>query len=266
MKRWIEALCVSSMVAGIASAGEWHPESSDEAQRSLATFANWGLGIYEAGTNDGKGSGFLFELGDGLYFGTAKHVADDGISYEVRTGTDTMNDPWDIVSVTDWYFHPERDFAIGRLASAITSVDGMALYDGSIAEGMEGTFVGFGRKNWYDPWDGIRRGGILDVTHIVGEYQYESWFTDQGDPYYHLRDLAGRHGDSGALMGYFENDIFYGDGIAFSASNFVTDFQRLDHVFINSVIPEPSTLSLLVLGAVAVCRRTRAATRQQVRC
>lgn len=213
---------------------------------------------------------------------TAAHAVKRGQSVQSFTfsvGDDIYQSPWETESGTTFEAYPgwngtgdPGDLAILTLSSPITSVLPTALYDGDFQWGVDSVVVaGFGEPGTVSeglrPIDGKRRAGIMFPEYPSVSY-FETWFYPSG-PYSDPLAMLLTHGSSGGFAGVY--DALDGRYELFGVPSWIgidgwwnfpnlNGHQRLDGEFgdwVEARIPEPATVSLMVLGGAMLARRRR---------
>jgi hypothetical protein len=196
---------------------------------------------------------------------------------EIGFGADLYGNPQEIIPVMQIFswglptIGSVDDFFIAKLAWAPTTATPIALRNAPITTGMTGLVTGYGQ--WYDPVigfvadDGLRRCGNYDVHSTwLGHPEYlRSKFYAPG-PDYDVNALGGTPGLSSGPVAFLNEDSQAWELGAFASAVAGDGYNRATYALevdaerarIDSVIPEPAALLLLVVG-VLCCPRRRAA-------
>jgi hypothetical protein len=193
----------------------------------------------------------------------------DGISY---SATQLITDPnWDGNSSDG------NDFALAHLSTSLTAIPPPPLYTGSLSLGQTATFIGYGLTGngltGYRTLDGQKRGfqdivGVNNPNFGNTNFVFGATFDSPANGALPLEGCVAP-GDSGG--GVFVNDgsqYLLAGVISFVAStngaprSVYSNISGFDSIlpampWITDVVPEPSTLALLVVSAVALMWRQK---------
>lgn len=265
------------------------------AQASVMHDASYNTGIYEALGDQYQGTAMWFTSTDGStvrqfsgvridpwYAVTVAHGFWEG-SFVTGTGTggfgdDIINDPGLTVGIDEIHMHPTWNGNIGQTLAngwadlAVVKFDqavpGPTIDIGSLALGEMFDTAGFGRPGT----PGL--GWLTDDNSRRGFHQYADTFGDvlsasnyAVSNFYTLSErndlLAGGGGPGNSGSGGYDSS---GDLVALTVAtagspNYLmrTYSVRMDlyEPWVSSIVPEPSTVSLLLFGVLALKRRHR---------
>lgn len=292
-----KAMTVGTLLAATigttTSAGVIRHDVDDALYQQLgqqSQFASVGsISINFAGGGGTTCSGTL--IGNGEWILTAAHCVDNGpVSSAIFANESAFGFVNEIIIHPDWSFNDflgGGDIALLRLSAPITSLQSAEIYAGHDELGEVGTAVGFGRfgtglTGQQPGTGGIRRAGnnVLDVLGTERGWDERILLTDFDSPLNVNESLYGDEvpldleysvapGDSGGGMfietadgwqiagiNSFVNSLDgnpdgdYGDSNGFTRVSAYAGW-------INSIIPAPSTLPMLVMGMMVGTRRNR---------
>lgn len=193
--------------------------------------------------------------------------------YEVVFGQSPVNAPGEVIGLSDFRLKglgglfSVDDVFLAKLDHHPAGIDPIPLYLEDLSAGMEGSFTGSG--DLYDGWgtflgyDGDVRNGGFKIKEI-DSFHIQSRLYQPGHSQYDPFKMGGAPGFSGspvemlmssgefgmaAMANYVEGGFSYlSDTVAL----------RVDEIYpwiYAETIPEPATLSLLLVGSVFVIRR-----------
>lgn len=195
--------------------------------------------------------------------------------YEARFGLDSLGGPFETIGLSDYRLkgtgglYSDDDIFLARLDHAPTGIDPIPLYLEDFTSGMEGWITGAGDLYYGDGtfvgYNGELQSGVFRVKDVTANYVGATLY-QPGHPLFDPMELGGSPGMSGSPI---EMMMSSGEpGVALMA-NFVefgfhwgqsTEGLRMDIVdswIYNETIPEPATMSMLLIGGVLVIRRRR---------
>ena len=219
------------------------------------------------------GRGSFTVIDNGFWGLTSFHVVSNDINRtaifsNLRTGFGNFFTPTQQTSSFQVFLHPTKDIALFKFDTAFTGVTPLERFTGTVANGMEGYTVGFGRLQYLnDPnvtFTGDRRAGF-DVVNGVNPFESENFRTRidfSNNANYRPLEMGGRPGDSGGA--FISNGLLAGITDSAQLTNAIgtaTYYTRLDNDWINATItavPEPGSIALLSLGSsLFLWRRVR---------
>lgn len=267
-------LCAPSASAGVIYAG------TDQLHRDLASTRTYSGAIFDSG-DLGHRLGSVSLIDDGNWLLGSFHAIDDGTgqprpNLSVAFGTDVYSSPTEIISLAEVYtFGPptiqsSTDWFLARLTNKPLSASPIQRWRGPITIGVSGFMTGYG--DLYEAGvasgldDGKRRTGTVDIDGIFSASYFYSDLRPLNFPGSQLEDMGGSPGLSGGTVEILDGlDAPFLAGIASAVSGGFDESERTYHFdittinpIIDSIVPEPATLSLMLVGGVFAIRRRRA--------